>query len=152
MVEPEEIPYSFTKKPISISPNYRPIFKIAQLLLILKYCCRSNTSSLTRLHFFSWLLTNIEDFRNINADNLDSYNLLFWRTEPSLNRALNYAVGERLIIFSNGKYSLANKGEEFLLYLNKDIEILKDHKDFLDRFQKKISERKVEELLKKGML
>lgn len=47
---------SFVKRPISIPPDYRPMFKVAQIVMILGYCCRSNRSSLLKLHLFSWAL------------------------------------------------------------------------------------------------
>ncbi|EEM08344.1 hypothetical protein bmyco0003_49400 [Bacillus pseudomycoides] len=71
-----------------------------------------------------------------------------WRLEPSLNRALNFAVAEKLLIHKDGKYLLADKGEIFIQEILDDEDFMKAEKSFLNSVGKSITEKKVGELSK----
>ena len=49
---------SFSKKPIPLPAEYRPMYKIALIVMVLKLCCRGETSNLLKLHLFSWALSS----------------------------------------------------------------------------------------------
>ncbi len=44
----------FTKRAIPIPPDYRPLYKIGHILIILAISSRAGKSSLMRLHFLCW--------------------------------------------------------------------------------------------------
>ena len=124
---------SFTKKPIPLPVDYRPHYKMAQIVIILKLVCRGNTSSLLKLHLFSWALKNDKNkdllWKHISSNFQTDFSV--WGIEPTLNRALHIAVAEELCTYSAGKYSLAEKGISFFNLINKDSEVLSEEINFL---------------------
>jgi hypothetical protein len=81
---------SFIQRPIPIPADYRPMYKIALLVLILRLCCRAETSTLLKLHLFSWALAsdkNSSKLREYVTSNFKS-DFSVWGIEPALNRAL----------------------------------------------------------------
>ncbi len=135
---------SFKKKPIPIPAEYRPMYQIATIVLILYNCCRGNTSSLLKLHLLSWSV-----FSNKNMDYLSFFlrsncagKKPTWNIDPALNRALILAIADGFCeITSTKKYKLTPKGISFVNTLNSDNELLTTEKDFL----KKIGKQKLTE-------
>ncbi|WP_432329331.1 hypothetical protein ACRQ5D_14620 [Mucilaginibacter sp. P25] len=126
---------SFTKRPIPIPADYRPMYKIAIIVLILKLCCRSDKASLLKLHLFSWALASkkhtalLADY--ISKNFVGEFSV--WGIEPALNRALQLATAEKICDIVDGKnYQLsAEKGLQFFNMIMSDNEILVDEKAFL---------------------
>jgi len=131
---------SFSKRPIPIPADYRPMYKIALVVLILRICCRSNKASLLKLHLFSWALTSkrhsqlLTDFVNSNFRN----DFSVWGIEPALNRALQLATAEKICELSDGKsYKLTDdRGIKFYDMLMDDKDLLVDEKSFLSSMGK----------------
>jgi hypothetical protein len=133
---------SFSKRPIPIPADYRPMYKIALIVLILKICCRSNKASLLKLHLFSWALTS-KKHSKLLIDFVDSNfqgEFSVWGIEPALNRALQLATAEKICELSDGKnYKLTDeKGIKFYDMLMADKELLVDEKSFLNTIGKNI--------------
>ena len=126
---------SFTKRPIPIPADYRPMYKIAIIVLILKLCCRSDKASLLKLHLFSWALASKKHTAML-ADHI-SKNFVgefsVWGIEPALNRALQLATAEKICDIIDGKnYQLSTeKGLQFFNMVMSDNELLVDEKAFL---------------------
>lgn len=131
---------SFTKRPIPIPPDYRPMYKIALIVLILKLCSRSNKSSLLKLHLFSWALTSKKHASMLKSfiDNNFHGEFSVWGIEPALNRALQLATAEKICELADGKnYILTSeKGIQFFNMLMNDKELLVDEKTFLNSIGK----------------
>jgi len=125
---------SFTKKPIPLPAEYRPMYKIALIVMILKYSCRAETSNLLKLHLLSWALAsqkNMTELRDYVTSNFKSY-FSVWGIEPALNRALQLAVAENICDIVNGKnYKLTEKGNKFFEMIKADIELFDIEKSFL---------------------
>jgi hypothetical protein len=125
---------SFTKRPIPLPAEYRPMYKIALIVMILKYCCRAETSNLLKLHLFSWALAsekNMIELRNYVTSNF-STDFSVWGIEPALNRALQLAVAENICDIINGKnYKLTEKGNKFFEMIKNDTELFEIEKSFL---------------------
>ena len=143
---------SFSKKPIPLPADYRPLYKIAQIVLILKLVCRSSSSKLLKLHLFSWALkseknrTELRGFINSNFTNEFSV----WGIEPSLNRALHIAVAEEICNYSNGNYTLTEKGNELYELIANDEEILSFEKAYLSQIGKnKITDSRLNKITAK---
>lgn len=130
---------SFSKKPIPIPAEYRPMYQIAIIVLILYNCCRANTSSLLKLHLLSWSV-----FSNKNMDYFYFYlrsncagTKPTWKIDPALNRALILSIADGFCeITSSKKYKLTAKGIRFINILNSDDELLTDEKDFFKKIGK----------------
>lgn len=126
---------SFTKRPIPIPADYRPMYKIAIIVLILKLCCRSDKASLLKLHLFSWALAS-KKHTALLADYIAKNfvgEFSVWGIEPTLNRALQLATAEKICDIIDGKnYQLsAEKGLQFFNMIMSDNELLVDEKAFL---------------------
>ena len=126
---------SFTKRPIPIPADYRPMYKIAIIVLILKLCCRSDKASLLKLHLFSWALAS-KKHTALLADYIAKNfvgEFSVWGIEPALNRALQLATAEKICDIIDGKnYRLsAEKGLQFFNMIMSDNELLVDEKAFL---------------------
>jgi hypothetical protein len=126
---------SFTQRPIPIPADYRPMYKIALIVLILRLCCRAETSTLLKLHLFSWALTsdkNLSKLREYVTSNFSS-DFSVWGIEPALNRALQLAIAENICEVVNGKnYKLTEKGYKFYKMINADSELFEKEKSFLN--------------------
>lgn len=145
---------SFVKRPISIPPDYRPMFKVAQIVIILGYCCRSNRSSLLKLHLLSWALKTEGNIKKI-ADWIDTdfqSDFAVWGIEPTLNRGLQYAISEKVCRRISNKYELTDKGIQLFNSIKRDKELLKTEKMLLNIIGKKISDDKINNLAKKWTL
>lgn len=144
---------TFHKRPIPVQPEYRPVYKIAQIVIGLKKSCRKSKASLPLLHLFSWALKSNENEKLIH-DYLKSPSttlLEVWNFEPSLNRALHFAQAENLIemILPQGHYSLTERGHKFADVLIESDLVLLQEKAFFDSIKYSITEKLVQDISKK---
>lgn len=143
---------SFTKRAIPIPADYRPLFKIGHILLILSLSCRGNKSSLMRLHFFCWAIKSEGNMSTVNDWIKNNFNKDFhiWGIEPTVNRAIVFAAAEQLIEDSGGDYSLTSKGENLSKLIQKDKLLFPSEKAFLVGVGKNtITELRIKELMSK---
>lgn len=108
-----DTPFVFNKRPIAIAADLRPVWRIGVTLLLLRICCRQNRSSYGRLHLLSWAVRTEKtraDFLS-TIEGTSQPDTLLVRIEPSLNRAVNLAIGEELLKSVTGdRIELAPKG------------------------------------------
>ena len=124
----------FKKKPIPLPAEYRPMYQIALIVLILKYCCRANTSSRLKLHLFSWCLYSEKNMTIIRQFIANRFKTMppHWSIDPVVNRALILAVADGIFEkTTNNKYKLSRKGLDFATKLESDKELLCKEKVFL---------------------
>ncbi len=143
---------TFSKKPISIPPEYRPSYSIGLIVLILKICCQNSKSSLLKLHLINWALKSEENRESLRSFVLSNYteSSKTWGIEPSLNRALNYSVHEGVCLIVKGKYQLQEKGEELYQKIISNKEFLNEEIDFLNFLGKrKITDNRIDSIYKK---
>lgn len=103
----------FNAKPDAVPYNYRISYKVTQLCLIMRICGRGDVCSLIKLHMISFALISQENMRKLVdfADGIGSAPIV--RFDPSVNRALTYAIGYGLIIRQqNAKYKLTDRGKQ----------------------------------------
>lgn len=139
----------FRKRNLPIPADYRPIYKIAIIICILRVASNGNKASLNKLHFFIWSLKSVRNMAYIKniIDSGDSNNIISWGVEPALNRALAIGVSEGLLSTHDDKYILTDTGIEFYKKLNADTEILVKEKEFLNYMgKKKVTEAFIQEL------
>jgi hypothetical protein len=142
----------FTKRPIPVSPDYRPMYKIALIVIILKLCCRGNNANLLKLHLFAWALKNDRNMQKLKDYINSNFQIDFavWTIEPVLNRALQFAVGENICEYIKGRYYLKEKGELFFVKIDQDTELLEKEKAFLAFVGKnKITDSRIESISRK---
>lgn len=120
--------------PDAISADLRPVWRVGLCVVILKHS-RASTASLRKLHVMSWSLSKEENFSLIvKALDDDRFKRkLIVRYDPALDRAMDFAVGEKLVnINSSAKYKLTELGERFYKEIEEcnsfgKIDLLKTH-------------------------
>lgn len=143
---------SFTQRPIPIPADYRPMYKIGLIVLILRLVCRAETSNLLKLHLFSWALNSEKNqlkLREYVTSNFTS-DFSVWGIEPALNRALQFAIAENICEVVGGKnYKLTEKGFRFYEMISADSELFDTEKSFLNFIGKsKITDSRINTMSK----
>lgn len=139
----------FTRKPMPVLPEHRPMLKIAMILLILRVCSRGASSSLIRLHLFNWAWQDESRMQTLVLS-AERKQLIVgvWGVDPALNMALAYAVSNRLIAKqSNGSYKITAKGDEFFDGAEL-IKLFEDEVKILNQIGKKITENMIKDVAK----
>lgn len=141
---------TFKRKRVPIPADYRPLYRIALILLILDRNSRGKKASIMKLHLFSWALKS-QISKDILIDALDSGTLpTIWSFEPSLNRALTFAEAEGLCEIVNKKnYKITQKGRDFLNMVIKEQDIFYTEKEFLSRVGLRVGETAIQNTIKK---
>lgn len=141
---------TFSRKAIPIPAEYRPLYKIAQILQVLQIASRGQRASLLKLHLFSWAFKSGENMDKLIEikNNQIIRDIRIWGLEPSLNRALVYAVSEGLCDHVSGSYKLTEKGENFVKLLLEEETLLLEQRSFLMEVGKGITEKLVTNIAK----
>lgn len=123
-----------------IFAEYRPLYKIAQILLVLYLSSRGGKSTLIRLQLFNWVLKdNCRSEILINASESGDLNVSVWGLDPSLNSAIQFALAEHLVErYSNG-IKITKHGKEYAEKIKND-EGFQDTVTFLSKVEKGITE------------
>ena len=145
---PFEIPelntdFLFQKRPIAIPGDLRPGWRIGLLVLLLHMCCRGGRTSLTRLHVLSWGIRTAESKSALRAAVIGKLppDSLLVRFEPSLNRAVDFALGEGLIRREGGsRIELTDQGKRLAEELEKEASVFTLEKQFLLEIRQKVTE------------
>lgn len=129
-----------------IFADYRPLYKIARLLLVLHLSSRGGRSSIIRLQLFNWVLK--EDARQellLKAVDKGSLELSVWGLDPSLNSAIQFSLAEKLVERCSSGIVLTELGKNYANELI-DKEILKEDIIFLKEIGKEITETMVSQI------
>jgi hypothetical protein len=123
----------FRKRKLPLSADYRPLYKIGIIVLILKMVSAGGKSSLNKLHFFIWALKSTRNmqFMRIILESNDSSSIVSWGVEPALNKALQFGIAEGLMSMHDDKYLLTEQGIAFAKKIEKDKDVLINEKEFL---------------------
>lgn len=139
----------FTIKPTPVFPEHRPLYKIAQLALILKVSSRGSKSSLARLQLFNWALKKKERGQLL-ADAADRGQLSVsgWGFDPALPIALRFAIADGLIDDVSTGYCLTTAGERFARAVT-EAGLFTEDLALLQQISKKITEGMVNDVAKR---
>lgn len=139
----------FEAKPEAVPYNYRVSYKVGQLCLILSMCCGRGGCSIIKLHMISMALYTKEGMKNLREfcnNKISSFTIV--RFDPSVNRALKYAMGDGLIFQqANGLFRLTEKGKAFANSIKKEKDIMISEKFFLGDLSNKLTEDKIKEIM-----
>jgi predicted transcriptional regulator len=149
-----DIEYQFNKRLFPISPELRPVWKLAILVLILSKCCMKNTCSFQKIQVLCWAVKNkknqkeLLDFVTTQNINLN-FNMIV-RYEPSVNRIIDIALAENFIEQVGGdRIRLTDKGKRLAEEIDKANDLLISEKNFFKSLGKKrLSEKLLLELTK----
>lgn len=123
----------FRKRKMPLTADYRPLYKIGLILMILKIASNGKKASLNKLHFLIYALKSSNNRAFIrNAFETDNIlEIVSWGVEPALNKALVFAEADKLIEMKDDRYSLTEKGEMFAKLIETDKELFREEKEFL---------------------
>lgn len=139
----------FQRRPAPVLPEHRPLYKIAQTLLILHLSSRGGRSGLPRLHLLNWALKDIARARALSQTaRSGTLNVKAWGFDPALAIALRYACAEGLVVESGARYQITDEGVLFAKAIMADAEILPEEKLILSEMGKSITEAMVEQASK----
>lgn len=140
----------FKRRPIAQTVDYRPIWKIGQLLLVIRDGASTAGCSLLKLHLFSWVFQSYKSKEKLIkwiASDFES-EMSIWTLSPHVNRAIAFAIGEKLLKEEKGKYTLTLKGNQYLTKIDSIEEVYSNEKKVLNRYGKIVSDSKIDKLAK----
>jgi hypothetical protein len=142
--------FRFTRRPMAIAAELRPDWKIGAVLLILHLSSHAGKSSLRRLHILNWALRsskNRAEFEQVREHQQPLFSFQF-RFEPALGRAINLAVGEKLVDWVGGdRLQITGKGKRWVTEILKDESVMQEEREFLKRIGKSITEPVATEMI-----
>ena len=143
------VPFTFARRPESIPPDLRPKWRVAMLLLLLRYC-RGSQSSLMKLHVLNWAIRTPESRGRFLAYIKGEANPedVIIRFEPGLNLAIDFARGEGLIKIEKGKkVELTDRGSNIAQQIDSDKDCLVEERKFLADVKPFVYEKNIGNLL-----
>lgn len=135
----------FEPKPIAVPYNYRISYRMAQLLLIIHYCCTPRSGcSLIKINIISNILSTNENAGKYFSGKSNCV----VRFDPVVTRSLNFAIAEGLIIQQkNGKYKLSEVGKKYTNEIVGQTDLMTREKDILKRISTTITEEKIKGIM-----
>ena len=143
--------YRFTERPVSVAGDLRPLWRFASVCVILSHC-RAQTATLKQLHVLNWALRDKANRDLFLATLADAPPVLpIVRIEPSLNRAVDLALGETLIHRINSatgsRIELADKGASLAKKIEETAEAFAEEKAFFDAIGRKVTSVMIDRIL-----
>lgn len=138
-----ETSFIFRRRPIAIPGDLRPGWRIGLLTLFLSKCCRGCRSSITRIHVLSWAVRTEESRELLRSaiSGVSAPDALIVRFEPSLNRAIDFAIGEGLISRSSGsRIELTTHGRQLAEEILAETTLFVIEKEFMTEIRQKVTE------------
>lgn len=137
----------FERRAAPVIPEHRPLYKIAQLLLVLHFASRGGKSSLPRLQLFNWAFkTRERQNRLVASVGGGRLNVAAWGFDPAVAIALKFAVAESLMLRISTGYQITEGGKKFIETACRDPESLFLERKFIEKVGKSITETMVTEV------
>ena len=150
----ENIPLNYTdivfdSKPDAVPYNYRISYKVTQLCLIMRICCKADSCSLIKLHMISFALISQSNLKKLVEFTEEIGTMPIVRFDPAVNRALTYAIAYGFISQQpNGKYKLTDLGKKLADHVKFAGDLMSVEINSLNTLAKKLTEKKIEEIVK----
>jgi hypothetical protein len=139
----------FERKPSPVLAEHRPLYKISQVLLILRFASRGGKSSLARLHLFNWAMKRPDRLqRLVEAAESKALRVTAWGFDPALAIALRYSIAEGLVRTVSTGYQITDTGEVLADAVLKSADIFVSEKPLLKAIGKDITEGMIEDVAK----
>ena len=148
-----EVDFTFRVRPEPLPAELRPGWRIMLLLLMISRCGHGGAMSLKKAHLVC-SASRSEDNRNmllrmlVGDRQLDDVAVRF---DPSLNRAIDYAIAERLVLalVRSGTcvLKITPEGDRMVKALLETSDCMQVEKSFAEELRGKLSNEKVEEIL-----
>src|SRR5690349_13585282 len=122
----------FERRPSPVLVEHRPLYKIAQLLLVLQMSSRGGKSTLPRLHLFNWALKRTDRIQKlVEAAKAKVLHMTSWGFDPALAIAIRFAVAEDLLKSTSTGYQLSDRGKAFIAEVLKDSDVFANERQLL---------------------
>lgn len=145
-------PFMFTPRPKPVLGSLRPVWRIPTLLMLIRKC-RGAKASLEQLHVLNWAMRD-ERSQHVFLAFLSGEatpDEAVVRYEPALNRALDLALGQKLVAWTDAKrLTLTEKGRDLLTSIDAQDDLLSEQKAFLERIASPVSQALVQRLLRRS--
>ena len=104
-----------------------------------------------KLQMIATALSNDSDIKELIDYTLKKNDILpVVRFDPSVNKALRYALAENLVIQQkNEKYKLSDRGKQYVSAIDEDNRLMQREKEYLTKLGINITEDTIEELMSK---
>jgi hypothetical protein len=147
--ELEGASFSFTRRPTSLPPELRPMWRVAVVALILHICCRGSRSNLQRLYVLNWAVRTPEarsEFSELLDGKLKPSDVIV-RFDPGLLRAIDLATGAQLVKRIGGdKFELTERGHTFAKAVL-DSGGFETEKQYFDSIRRRVPESKIQQIM-----
>ncbi|MDR6522196.1 hypothetical protein EJP69_14185 [Variovorax gossypii] len=139
----------FERRPAPVLVEHRPLYKICQLLLVLRLSSRGGKSTLPRLHLFNWALKRTGRMQKlVDAAKAKALHITAWGFDPAVAIAIRYAVAEDLIKTTSTGYQITGKGQALIDEVLEDEATFSQERALLKEIGKEITENMVESVAK----
>jgi hypothetical protein len=139
----------FERRPAPVLVEHRPLYKICQLLLVLRLSSRGGKSTLPRLHLFNWALKRTDRIQKlVEAAKAKTLHITAWGFDPAVAIAIRYSIAEDLIKTTSTGYQISEKGQSFIDAVLKDETTFVDERALLGEIGRDITESMVEAVAK----
>jgi hypothetical protein len=145
MPDPLDVFFDFVRRPSPVPATLRPEWRIASLLLALRQCW-GNKATRRQLHVLNWALRTPETrtmFAHVIAGNLRPDEAIV-RFDPVVDRALQFAEGEKLVTVSGDLVALTMRGEELVKSVMRNKDCMVTEKEFLTSLGRKLTQVQVD--------
>jgi hypothetical protein len=142
-------PFLFSDRRVDLPADLRPAWRIGIIVLLMKLCCRESKARFRQLHVLNWGVRNRRnrDLLMRAVSNDVPIDTVLVRIEPSLNRAVDLALGEGLIErLAGDQLQLTGKGTDLADAIQQTKGLFQQEKAFMNVIKKKVNERFVSEL------
>ena len=139
----------FDAKPDAVPYNYRISYKLSQICLIIAMCCAGRSGcSIVKLHILSSALNTKDNMDKLVRYTNSQVTSLIVRFDPAVNRAVNYALADQLVMhLKNGTLKLTDKGKALVKEIQKDNALMTVEKEFLSKIGNKLTTEKIDHLM-----
>jgi hypothetical protein len=148
MADPLDVRFDFVRRPIPVPAALRPEWRIASLLLALAQCWGKKATR-RQLHVLNWALKTDESraaFTHVLSGDIRPDEAIV-RFDPVVERALQFAEGEKLVSVSGELVVLTNRGEELVKSIVRKKDCMVSEKEFLSSFGRKLTQTQVDSFL-----
>jgi hypothetical protein len=104
------------------------------------------------LQFFVWALRSHQNQKVFEELIEGREARSIWSLDPTVIRAINFAIGEKLCERIDGSITTTTAGQAFAARLRAVPEIFHDQLSFLEKIGKSVSEKKIKQIAKEWAL
>ena len=146
-----DVPFTFTPRPVAVPGALRPVWRVNLLLLMLRRCGRANVMSVSKLHTLNWAIRSARNRHSFVAaiSQAARPDQILVRFEPSLMRALDFAIGAKLVVADRGtRLRLTDKGVAVADEILARSDTYDEERAFLDDVRGLVPESAINSLLR----